>query len=85
MIRILNPFNLHLNQNFRQLKKNHFFVSYIEEITIPSQVTQIGERAFALYKKLRKIEIPNDSKLRKIEKEVFFWDQKLRALQFNLN
>lgn len=72
MIRILNPFNLHLNQNFKQLKKNHFFGSYIEKFIIPSQITQIGEGAFALYKKLRKIEIPNNSKLRKIEKLLFF-------------
>ncbi|KAK8840839.1 hypothetical protein M9Y10_027666 [Tritrichomonas musculus] len=43
-----------------------FFNSSIVKIFIPPQVTKIGDDAFTSCKKLKRIEIPNDSKLQTI-------------------
>lgn len=43
----------------------------IERISIPSNVTVIGKGAFQYCKKLEKIEIPSNSKIKKIEKYAF--------------
>lgn len=57
----------------QNLKKNDDFTfceTLIEKISIPSQVTEIGEAAFC-DEFIKRIYIPEDSKLSKIGKEAF--------------
>lgn len=42
------------------------------EIKIPSSVVRIGERCFNACEKLKTVEIPADSRLKRIEKLAFF-------------
>ena len=57
--------------NIKIIASNAFEDSDIEEIYIPSQITQICESAFAGCEELRKIVIPPDSNLQTIEINAF--------------
>lgn len=59
------------NSELQKIGNYAFSQSKIEEIFIPSNVTQIQKSAFELCQNLTRIEFPNDSKLNSIESFVF--------------
>ncbi|KAK8847853.1 hypothetical protein M9Y10_018888 [Tritrichomonas musculus] len=55
------------------IEKNSFLYSSLEEIVIPSSVTQIESSAFSECYQLKKIEFAPNSKLRTIESNTFYY------------
>lgn len=71
IVKIFNKLNLVLIQNFERIEYFLFEQTSIQKVTIPSSVKIICSDAFRNCNKLKEIEIPNDSELRKIEFLVF--------------
>ena len=63
--------NFASDSKLQTIESYAFSLSAIEDITIPTTVTNIGENSFCSCKQLKQVLIPSDSKLQTIEKEAF--------------
>lgn len=60
----------------------HLNDTTLTEITIPADITEIGENAFEGCRNLRKVVFAPGSRLRKINKRAFIWCENLKIMEF---
>ena len=65
-------FSIAEDSEIQSFDTKSFRFSNIESITIPPSVTKIRENSFCFTNYLKKVIIPNNSKLQAIEKDTFY-------------